>query len=105
MVILRNMLTHNFFIITQDLQTHTRPGYSRCVLCGGSRRAPPLHTDQQQLPCCKRMVHTNCITKAVSAREDCLGCSFPITVEGFVALEGKHFLVLIYVLCSYKDIQ
>ncbi len=36
--------------------------------------------------------------KAVSAREDCLGCSFPFTVEGFVALEreeGRHFLVII----------
>ena len=40
-----------------------------------------------KLPCCMTEVHWNCRSAAVLAQENCPKCDFPLTIEGFIALE------------------
>ena len=54
---------------------------------GGSRILLPLRKAVAMLPCCLTEVHWDCCSEAVLAQHDCPKCDFPLTIEGFIALE------------------
>ncbi len=70
---------------------------SVCRTCCGSWRMPLYRFNKSVLPCCWREAHVTYINRAVQDHQQCPGCDFPLSIQGFINLakvvygvEGRH---------------
>ncbi len=66
---------------------------SVCRICRGSWRTPPYRSDKSVLPCCLREAHVTCFNRAVEDHQQCPGCDFPLSIQGFINLAKGVYVV------------